>query len=127
MSYIESADYILFTGQDPPDDFRELSERASEQIDAVTRWSICGRFECLEKWKQDYIKKATCAQVLYLSENGGMSAISDSGLQSATLGRFSYTVGGTASGSSAGGQTVTPAAISYLAPTGLLYAGVDVR
>lgn len=71
---------------------------------------------------------AVCAQADYISENGGISALSESNSGgSVSLGKFSYSTG--SGGSSEGGGpllSLCPQAVSLLEATGLLYKGVSV-
>lgn len=75
-------------------------------------------------------QNAVCAQAEYILENGGVSALSettDGG--SVSLGKFSYSGGGSPAGSSSGGSAVNSLcgqALALLEPTGLLYRGVRI-
>ena len=70
----------------------------------------------------DNVRKAVCSQADFISSNGGIEALSFNQIQSATVGKFSYT----ASQSSDNGSLskLCSQAISYLIPTGLLYRGI---
>ena len=74
---------------------------------------------------QEPLYSAVCAQADYISENGGISALSESNSGgSVSLGRFSYS-GGSSEG--AGSLlSLCPQAVSLLECTGLLYKGVNV-
>lgn len=66
---------------------------------------------------------AVCAQADYISENGGIAALSESDFGgSVSLGRFSYSGGSEGGGSLCG---LSPQAASLLECTGLLYRGVS--
>ncbi len=69
---------------------------------------------------------AVCAQADYIGENGGISALSESNSGgSVSLGKFSYSVGG----SEGGGASLCglcPQASAILETAGLLYRGVNV-
>lgn len=79
-------------------------------------------------------QNAVCAQAEFILENGGVSALSettDGG--SVTLGKFSYSGGGSpagggSSGSSGGSaaNSLCAQALALLEPTGLLYRGVSL-
>lgn len=75
-------------------------------------------------------QNAVCAQAEYILENGGVSALSettDGG--SVSLGKFSYSGGGSPAGSSSGGSAVNSLcgqALALLEHTGLLYRGVRI-
>lgn len=67
---------------------------------------------------------AVCAQADYISENGGISALSESNSGgSVSLGKFSYSGGSEGAGSL---LSLCPQAVSLLECTGLLYKGVSV-
>lgn len=71
-------------------------------------------------------QNAVCAQAEFILENGGVSALSettDGG--SVSLGKFSYSGGGTASGGAAV-NSLCGQALALLEPTGLLYRGVRI-
>lgn len=73
-------------------------------------------------------QNAVCAQAEFILENGGVSALSettDGG--SVTLGKFSYSGGGS-SGNSGGSaaKSLCAQALALLEPTGLLYRGVRI-
>ena len=71
---------------------------------------------------QNRIRKAICAQIEYMDANGGSDMDNGTDLQSAGLGKFSYTKAAGISGSTE--QSVyAPRALRILAPTGLLYRG----
>ena len=78
-------------------------------------------------------QNAVCAQAEFILENGGVSALSettDGG--SVTLGKFSYSGGGSPAGGSSGGsggsagKSLGGQALALLEPTGLLYRGVRI-
>lgn len=70
------------------------------------------------------VRKAVCAQADYIEANGGRTSLSEDGLNSAALGRFSYSTG--SSDSSGSSSELCRLARNYLESTGLLYRGVDV-
>lgn len=80
-----------------------------------------------EPWRTA-AQNAVCAQAEFILENGGVSALSettDGG--SVSLGKFSYSGGGTSG--SAGDSAVNSLcgqALALLEPTGLLYRGVRI-
>lgn len=74
---------------------------------------------------QKPLYSAVCAQADYISENGGIAALSESGFGgSVSLGKFSYSGGNAEGGGSLCG--LCPQAFSLLECTGLLYKGVSV-
>lgn len=68
--------------------------------------------------------KAICAHADYISSTGGTEGLTDNSYNSVSLGKFSYSAD--TSGVGNGALTLCPLAVGYLAPTGLLYKGVDV-
>lgn len=107
------------------DDFDSLELRAAEIVEEMTMYRLSGiTFATMPEDIQTAVKKAVCAQIEYLDANGGADIDNGVNIQSGTLGKFSYTQGGTSSGSGESGQSVYAArAIRLLAPTGLLYRG----
>lgn len=78
-------------------------------------------------------QNAVCAQAEFILENGGVPALSettDGG--SVSLGKFSYSGGGSPAGGSSGGSggsavnSLCGQALALLEPTGLLYRGVRI-
>jgi hypothetical protein len=90
--------------------------RAADDIDHMTGHSIVEAD--LSAWQLDMVKKANCAQAEYYVTNG--DAYNSDTVQSASIGKFSY------SGGSSARPTLSPRAINYLADSGLMFAGVDV-
>ena len=72
-------------------------------------------------------QNAVCAQAEFILENGGVSALSettDGG--SVSLGKFSYSGGGSPSGGGSAVNSLCSQALALLEPTGLLYRGVRI-
>lgn len=85
-----------------------------------------------EAWRTA-AQNAVCAQAEFILENGGVPALSettDGG--SVSLGKFSYSCGGSPAGGSSGSSGGSAAnslcgqALALLEPTGLLYRGVRI-
>lgn len=125
MTYIDRADYALFSGcMDIPENFDAIASRSEDTIDQLTQYRIRAQgFDSLAPFARDQIKKAVCAQCEYILNSGGLESVNGGGAQSMTIGKFS--VSGAASTEQSGGA-ISPQALQYLAPTGLLYAGMDV-
>lgn len=122
MAYIDYTYYTdVYKGVPIPDadTFSRLSERASELIDQVTNYTIQD-LAALTTFTQEQVKKATAAQVEYFALAGDSVTHGVSEFQNVKLGDFSYSTGGAAQ------NVVSPAVLSYLRPTGLLYRGVTV-
>lgn len=128
MSYIDKDYYQeIFQGEPVSDaDFPILLRRAEGIIEELTMYRLTPvTFLAMPKDIQEWVKKAVCAQVEYLDANGGSELDNfPGGLQSASLGKFSYTSGNAGGNSGSVSQPVyAPCAVRYLAPTGLLYRG----
>lgn len=124
MSYVDSAFYKkIYVGESVNDtDFPKLLARAEEIVETMTMYRLTPvTFLAMPEDVQTRVKKAVCAQVEYLDANGGSDMDNGISMQSASLGKFSYSSGG-ASGDSAQGL-YAPRALRLLAPTGLLYRG----
>lgn len=128
MNYLDRDYYDnVFSGEPVADaDFPGLLARAEEIVEELCMYRICP--ENMDKYgadTQERIKKAICAQIEYLEANGGSDLDNGIFLQSAALGKFSYSSGGNVAGTGGSGwQSVySPRAIRILAPTGLLYRG----
>ena len=104
-------------------DFPSLLERAAEIVEEMCMYRVMeSRMDTYGTDIQERIKKAICAQVEYLDANGGSDMDNGADLQSAGLGKFSYSRAPGVGGSTQ--QSVyAPRAMRILAPTGLLYRG----
>lgn len=125
MSYVTLGYYCnTFQGESVDNaDFPALLERASEIVEEMTMYRLTPlSFEAMPESVRDRVMRAICAQIEYLDANGGSEMDTRAGLQSAALGKFSYTAGG--SDASGTGQSLyAPRAQRILMPTGLLYRG----
>ena len=126
MAYITLVDYEAYTSTAiDADEFPELAELASVVIDAVTfqRVQVLG-FAALTEAAQAAVINAVCAEVKYLYANGGVNLVAgmSGGVQSASIGKFSYSGG--APVLSVNGIPVSPLITSYLINTGLMYRGI---
>lgn len=125
MPYVTKEYYDNTFCGEPVDaaDFPGLQARAEEIVEEMCMYRI--RPEVMDTYGSDIqerIKKAVCAQIEYLDANGGSDMDNGSDLQSAGLGKFSYTKSAGVNGSTQ--QSVySPRATRLLAPTGLLYRG----
>ena len=123
MSYDLTYKYYSeeFKGESVPEsDFLPLLRRAEEIVEEMTVYRLDPiSYPALPFWIQASVKDAICAEVEYLDANGGADMDNDSDLQSAGLGKFSYTRAAGSTGSVR--QSVySPRAQRILAPTGLL-------
>lgn len=125
MSYVDYDYYHeTFHGESvDPADFPALCERAGELIEELTLYRLTPiTFLAMPEDTQDRVKKAVCAQIEYLDANGGSDLDNGLGIQSATLGKFSYSGSAGANGSTEQSQ-FSPRAERILWPTGLTYRG----
>lgn len=125
MSYVTMEYYMdTFHGELVDDaDFPSLCMRAEEIVEEMTMYRVTPiTILAMSEDVQERVKKAVCAQIEYLNANGGSDLDNGVGIQSASLGKFSYTGAAGTSGSTLQ-STYAPRALRYLAPTGLLYRG----
>lgn len=125
MSYVDETYYSdTFHGEPvDPADFPSLCERAGELIEELTLYRLTPvTFLAMPETVQNLVKKAVCAQIEYLDANGGADLDNGSGIQSATLGKFSYAGSAGANGSTEQSR-FSPRAERILWPTGLTYKG----
>ena len=128
MAYVDFKYYTdTFHGEPVSETgFPALENRAAELIEELTMYRLNEyAFEGMSPAVQDAVKRAVCAEIEYIDANGGSDIDNGEALQSATLGKFSYSSGAMAAGDgSTGGIPVySPRAKRILASTGLLYRG----
>lgn len=125
MVYVDMGYYLDAFHGEPVDsaDFPALCERAGELIEELTLYRLTPTtFLTMPEAVQECIKRAVCAQIEYLDANGGADMDNGSGIQSATLGKFSYSGNAGVNGST-GQSMFSPRAERILWPTGLTYRG----
>lgn len=122
--YVDETYYKdTFRGEVDPADFQALCERAGELIEELTLYRLTPvTFLAMPENVQNLVKKAVCAQIEYLDANGGADLDNGVGIQSATLGKFSYSGSVGANGSTEQSR-FSPRAERILWPTGLTYKG----
>lgn len=117
MSCYITEEYYLerFKGGEA-EDLPFLIEAASDIIYDLT----LGKSSAAEGAVLDKVKRATAAEVRYLSDNGGTESLLSGGFASVSIGKFSYSSG--SGGSSSGGRSapVSPYAVTLLESAGLL-------
>lgn len=125
MTYITKEYYEqIFQGEPVAEsDFPSICSRAEEIVEEMTMYRLTGiTFASMPEETRERIQKAVCAQIEYLDANGGSDLDNGADLQSAGLGKFSYTKASGANGGTK--QSVyAPRAQRLLAPTGLLFRG----
>lgn len=124
MGYI-TEDYYrqVYCGNDV-DGIDVLLERASDIIDNVTMMRIGGEegLARLSPVIAERVRRAVAAEVEFLGAVGGTVEVETA----AKCGGFSigkFSVSGGASTSNGAADTLSPTALNYLEPTGLLYRG----
>lgn len=125
MSYVDETYYNdIFHGEPVASaDFPSLCERAGELIEELTLYRLTPiTFLAMPDSVQDLVKKGVCAQIEYLDANGGSDLDNGVGIQSATLGKFSYS-GSVGVNGSTEQSRFSPRAERILWPTGLTYRG----
>lgn len=125
MAYVDKEYYNNTFHGEPVDsaDFPSLCKRAGELIEELTLYRLTPlAFLAMPEDVQEYVKKAVCAQIEYLDANGGSDLDNGSGIQSATLGKFSYSGSSGVNGSTEQSR-FSPRAERLLWPTGLTYRG----
>ena len=106
--------------------FPALNAHASRVIGAMTRWQVDeDNFSELPSLVQTLYKLAVCSQVDFLALNG-VESISGGEEVGFTVGKVR--VDGKAKSSAGGAMSasISPAALSYLEQSGLMYPGVPV-
>ena len=106
--------------------FPALNAHASRVIGAMTRWQVDeDNFSELPSIVQTLYKLAVCSQVDFLALNG-VESISGGEEVGFTVGKVR--VDGKAKSSAGGAMSasISPAALSYLEQSGLMYPGVPV-
>ncbi|KGL45404.1 hypothetical protein EP56_07555 [Listeriaceae bacterium FSL A5-0209] len=108
--------------------FDKLEARARDKIDQMTFYKVQRNgLESYSQFIQTQVKKAVCAQIEYFIELGGTTAVAVNNPDTVSIGRTSVKSNEFASTAIGTDQNVySPDARKYLAPTGLLYAGVGV-
>lgn len=125
MAYVDEEYYKdTFHGESVDSaDFPSLCARAGELIEELTLYRLTPlTFLAMPEDTQEIVKKAVCAQIEYLDANGGSDLDNGFGIQSATLGKFSYSGSSGVNGSTEQSR-FSPRAERLLWPTGLTYRG----
>lgn len=129
MPYIDENFYRDAYKGEPVDsaDFPKLLSAAEMIVEEMTMFRLNAEtFESMPEIVREKIRLAVCAQIEYLESNGGSDFLNEADvLQSASLGKFSYSKASetTDSGGSSRTDSYAPLAWRYLVSTGLLYRG----
>lgn len=126
MAYADKIYYDeVYRGEPVPDaDFPSLLLRAEEIVEEMTMYRLSGpSFAAMPEDGKERVRKAVCAQVEYLDANGGSDVDTGTDIQSASLGKYSFSRAGGGGEGGAPGRHYAPRALRLLYPTGLLYRG----
>lgn len=126
MAYTDKAYYDeIYRGEPVSDaDFPSLLLRAEEIVEEMTMYRLSGSsFAAMSEDMKERVRKAVCAQVEYLDANGGAEVDTGTDIQSASLGKYSYSRAGGVGETGTSGGYYAPRALRLLYPTGLLYRG----
>ncbi len=131
MAYAALCDYIEYLGQPEFEitDFNVFAAVASDQIDQLTRFSIPAvGFSSLPELTQTLIKKAVSMQILYIYDQGGLSALGNDSAGGFTVGKVSVSGGKSTASSKAtlGSLMISPASVALLEQTGLMNPAVPL-
>ena len=107
--------------------FPALNAHASRVISMMTRWQVDeSNFDRLHPLIQTMYKLAICSQIDFLSINGVDSMTDGESSVGFSVGKVRVDGKSKASAGGAMSASISPAAISYLEQTGLMYPGVPV-
>lgn len=133
MAYVTKAEYDAYGDVAVSEtDFPRYAELADLLIDALTmnRIEQWGGLAALPAFVQDKVKKACCAQIQTMAYCGDTTDIVEDAaggtLSSESLGKYSYSRGqDTNGGDRVNGIELSPMVRVFLAPTGLLFRGIN--
>ena len=107
-------EYEGITGEAAPDDFAACLALTQSMLDARTLCFYAGReTDTLPGLIQRAIKHYCAYQTQAISQAGGVAGASETPLQSASLGNFSYTAGVGASAHCPAAAALLPLLVSY--------------
>lgn len=124
--------YNGYVGNYSDDDLTQNIKHAEQVIDSLTQYRLVNGqidFDKLPVYIQDSVKRATCMLAEHYIMNGGylvVQASNDSTVNSATVGKFSYSNGTGGDGRLSIEDSIPSLILELLASTGLMYNGVMV-
>lgn len=129
MAYLTYQEYIGFGFTEiDEEEFNRLLPKASDVVDSVTR--LFYKFNDIDEdveWRREQFKKAVACQIEYFHEAGATSSYGINEPSTVTIGRTSMSAETRGSNEATQNGLVAKDVYMYLAPTGLLYGGVEVR
>lgn len=91
--YLTAEQYMTYTGETPPDDFNACLDLAESIVDMQTLNFYAQRdVTALPSIVQRFLQRATAYQVQAISQRGGVSGMTEPQMQSASVGKVSYTI-----------------------------------
>lgn len=124
MGYITEEEYRNVYCGNEVDGLDKLIREASDKIDNATMMRIGGEegLARLSPVIAERVRRATVAEVEFLGAVGGTAEVETAAkLGGFSIGKFSVSGGSSASGGA--DDSLSPSALSYLEPTGLLFRG----
>ena len=97
MAYLTAAEYATITGEQAPSNFTVLEASARSLINSLVNYGLTGRtVSGFPSYVLEPLREMMAFQILFLDENG-INSVNDSAADSATIGKFSYSGGGSSS------------------------------
>ena len=107
--------------------FPALNAHASRVIASMTRWQVDeSNFDQLPSFIQTLYRLAVCSQIDFLAVNGVESLFDGDDSVGFSVGKVRVDGKQKASAGGAMSASISPAALSYLEQSGLMYPGVPV-
>lgn len=107
--------------------FPALNAHASRVIGAMTRWQVDETtIDRLPSFIQTLYRLAVCSQIDYLAANGIESLYDGEETVGFSVGKVRVDGKAKASAGGAMSASISPAAVSYLEQSGLMYPGIPV-
>lgn len=131
MGVIVDLNYYLndYKGTDADENtFPALNAHASRMIANMARWQVTeDNIDSFPSLIQTLYRLAVCSQIDFIAENG-MEYITGGGGNGSgfTVGKVSVTAGSKSQSGGVMSANISPASVSYLEQTGLMYPGVPV-
>ena len=107
--------------------FPALNAHASRVIASITRWQVDeSNFDQLPSFIQTLYRLAVCSQIDFLAVNGVESLFDGEDSVGFSVGKVRVDGKQKASAGGAMSASISPAALSYIEQSGLMYPGVPV-
>lgn len=125
-------DFKGYVGNLSDEDVERNIKAAEQLVNMLTHYRLVNGqvdYNTLPVYMQDAIKQSICMLTEYYITNGGYQVVqqqSESNVQSATVGKFSYSNGNGNSGKTSIEDGIPVMVLELLANTGLMYNGIAV-